>query len=268
MGMDRTTIEDATSPLLTFKLPRGFILKNGDETYLLNEATIHEMTGDEEDIIANENQSFTQKVHALVGSSLTSLSDGDGHMITDRKMLMEKVPQKLLMSDLLVSFLRIREVTVGSEVRQKVRCPECTNDEGQPFIFTVILDLSEFEGLPVEGDPLQTIREYTTPRGVKITWEMMDGELELAHEKKKNAKEKATAALLARVRTVNGEPAKKEVLKKMAYVERTAIRKQFDQEGGIETDFDCKCRNCGYQFKVPLEIGGTDFFSPSETSDD
>jgi predicted Zn-ribbon and HTH transcriptional regulator len=189
-------------------------------------------------------------------------------MITDRKMLMEKVPQKLLMSDLLVSFLRIREVTVGSEVRQKVRCPECTNDEGQPFIFTVILDLSEFEGLPVEGDPLQTIREYTTPRGVKITWEMMDGELELAHEKKKNAKEKATAALLARVRTVNGEPAKKEVLKKMAYVERTAIRKQFDQEGGIETDFDCKCRNCGYQFKVPLEIGGTDFFSPSETSDD
>lgn len=266
----RTNIDEAKSVILTYKLPRGFLLKEGDEVHILNNATIREMTGDDEDIIANDSKGFTERMHQLVGNCLTSLSDGQGKTITDKNFL-ANVPKQLLMSDLLVSILRIRQVTVGDEVRQKIRCPSCTNDEGKPYIWTAILSLKDFDGLPVEGDPLKNIRECTTSRGTKVIWEMMTGEIEIESGKKKNTREKATLALMARVRDINGETDSKKIkaiLKSMSFVERQEIRKEFDAEGGIETDFDCICNNCGHEFKANLDIGGTSFFLPSETSED
>lgn len=268
--LDRKTIDDAKVPMLTFKLPRGYLLKEGEDTHILNMATIREMTGDEEDIVAQEDKSFTQRMHELVGSCLTSLSDGGSKTITNRKVLL-KAPDHLLMSDLLTSIIRVREVTVGDEFRQKVKCPGCTTLEGKPFKWTAILSLKEFDGIPVEGDPLQSTRDYETSRGKKIVWEMLTGQGELEHGKKKNKKERATLALLARVKSVDGEDDIKKVravLKAMSFTERQEIRKQFDVEGGIETDFECVCSNCDEEFKESLDIGSKEFFFPSGTSED
>jgi hypothetical protein len=266
--MDRTNIEDAKIPSITFALPRGYLLNDGDGgVHVLCTATVREMCGEEEDIIANDKVSFTKRLHQLVGSCLTTLEDGDGHSITDRKQL-AIIASKMLMSDLLVCVIRIREVTIGNEIRQVVSCPNCVDDEGNPYSWTAILDLSEFEALPVKGDAAMSVREYTTSRGTVVTWEMMTGDAELIHERKKLSKDKATASLLTRVRTLNGEVATKVNLKALSYVERNEIRKQFDAEGGVETDFDAVCRNCDHEFKVPLEVGGMRFFNPSEASSD
>lgn len=264
----RTTIEDPKAPTLTFKLPRGVVLKKEDESLtILNEATVREMSGFEEDIIANTSMSYTERMHSLVSNCLVSLTDGNGATINSRKKI-EKIPDQLLMSDLLVSVLRIREATVGSEIRQKVRCPECTTDDGRPFTWTAILNLSDFQGLPVEGDPLIEEREFTTSRGTKVVWKLMTGEMEKRVSKVQNKSKASTMALLSRLVSVNDQPADSKVLQRMPSPERQEIRRQFDQEGGIETDFDAVCGNCGHGFKVGLEVGGSDFFFPSETSED
>jgi len=268
--MDRTNIEDAKVPVKEFTLPRGFLLADEGETFVLNRAEVREMTGYEEDIIANDNVSFSKRMHDLVGNCLVSLSDGDGHSIIDSKRL-KRISGQLLMSDLMVAIFRIREATVGSEIRQRVRCPECTNDEGKPYTWTAILNLSDFVGLPVKGDPLANVREFTTSRQNKVTWEMMTGEMELQSGKIKNARERATNALLIRVKSFNEETDYKKIkesLKRLSAVERQEIRRQFDSEGGIETDFECVCRNCGHEFMTTLEIGGAQFFSPFVESSD
>ena len=157
-------------------------------------------------------------------------------------------------------------MTVGSEVRQKVKCPECTTDEGKPFIWTVILNLSEFNGLPVEGNALDDMREFVTTRGTNVKWKMMTGAMEKDAEKIKNPSKVATLTLLRRVVEINGEPATVASLQDMSSTERQEIRKQFDAEGGIETDFECACRNCGSTFSTQLEIGGANFFFLSDQS--
>lgn len=266
--MIRTTIEDAKATIITFDLPRGLLVrgKDGDADVLYNKATIREMSGYEEDIIANEKMTFTHRMHALVGNCLLSLSDGGSNEITSSKILL-KATDDLLMSDLLVCVFKIREVTVGSEVRQKVTCPECTTDEGKPFIWTAILNLSEFGGIPVEGDPYEDTREFTTSRGTKIRWKMMTGAMEKNTEKTKNPSKAATLALLNRVISVNDEDASVSLLQSLFSVERQEIRDAFDVEGGIETDFECVCRNCGSEFKTQLEIGGAGFFFRSAHSE-
>ena len=268
--MNRKTEDDAKVPALTFELPRGYLLVEGDEVHRLNRATIREMTGEEEDIIAQEEKTFTERMHELVGSCMTSLSDGGSKSITSPKTL-AKVTDHLLMSDLLTSIIRVREVTMGDEIRQKIKCPACTTLDGKPFIWTGVLSLKDFQGIPVDGDPLENIRTFTTSRGTILTWEMLTGQGELDQGKKKNKRERATLALMARVRSIGeeSEPKRvKDLLRKLPYVERQEIRKQFDQEGGIETEFECVCRNCGHEFKAELDIGGKEFFFPSETSED
>jgi len=265
--LDTKTIDDAKVPSIEAKLPRGYLLQDSDGVHVLGTAILREMSGLEEDIIADDKVSFTKRMHRLVGSCLTSLSDDEGHSIVDRSALIKAAPQ-MLMSDLLVCALRIREVTVGDELRQIVKCPNCTTDDGQPFSWTVRLSLSDFKALPAEGDLTKAVREYTTSRGTRITWAMMTGDMELTHEKKKTSKNKATAALLIRVQTVNDEPATIENLQALSYKERVEIRKLFDQEGGIETEFDVICRECEHEFRVLLAIGGVNFFAPSETSED
>lgn len=266
--MDRTTEGMAKVTTKTYKLPRGLLYEHEGEIHVLNTATIREIAGKEEDILSDRRVSFTEKVHEIVGNCLISLSNDDGVSVAQPSTLRNAV-SKLLMSDILVSFFRLRELSVGSEYRQKVTCPECTNDDGNPFRFTVILNLSEFEMIPAEGDLTVEERECTTVNGNKVIWKMMDGESEMKQSKKKNPSEVATMALQSRVCSINGEMDSKKIKKlliSMSYNERQDIRDEIDDEGGIDTEIDCHCRNCGEEFSVGLDVRGTDFFSRSVTS--
>jgi len=265
----RTTMEDASAPTVTFTLPGGYVLNTSDGPVLLNEATVHELTGAEEDILADESLSEARKMQDLVGSCLVKLSNGGDVAIVDEKKLMN-APDRLLLSDIVAMVFRIREATAGTEYRQRVVCPKC-KEKGfrEPYKWTAILNMSEFESLPMDGDPLVRSREYTTSRGKKIEWELLTGAGQMRVEVlSRGTKDEATLALMGRVRKVNGEEATVESLKRMSAVERMEIRKQFDGEGGIETDFDCECKQCKSEFKQTIEIGGADFFFPSETSED
>jgi predicted Zn-ribbon and HTH transcriptional regulator len=129
--------------------------------------------------------------------------------------------------------------------------------------------MDDFPVLKCKVDPSKEVYEYTSKRGTVVTWSLMTGEARLKFESNPTTTERATAALMMRVKTVNGEPATKEVLQDLGMMDRREIRDYMvDQEGGIETTFDAECNNCGHEFKSELRMAGFDFFAPSETLED
>ena len=265
--MERTNELDAKTTTINFDFPRGYLLEDTEGVHVLNKAQMREMTGYEEDILADDKSSITQRMHDVVGNCLISLSDEKGHSIVDPNVL-KTIPLNLLMSDIVVATFRLREVTVGSEYRQKVACPNCIDDDDKPNAWTAILNLSDFKSIPASGDLTKAVREFETKRGNKITWEMLSGAGELAYENMKKSKERATAVLMARIRTINGQPATKDAVKRLPMLERQEIRKEFDVEGGIETSFDSVCKRCKQEFKTELEMGGSSFFSRLATPEE
>ena len=270
-------VEDAKVPVIDFEIPGGYITKvrkdDKEETVSLYKVRAREMQGWEEDILSEEDSSIIDRFHRIVGSCLLRLSDDNGNEITDRKVLVG-APDRLLMSDLLVCILKIRQCTVGDDLRWQVNCPNCTTVDAtsgkeNPTKFTALYSLADLKIDSLEGDRLKRVREFTTPRGNVVTWEMMNGLMERSLEKiRAKKKDRATAGLMVRVKTINGVPCTFETLKDLGMQERQRIRKDFENEGGVDTDIDVVCHKCGHKFKTSLEITGGNFFGLSETLED
>jgi len=264
--MTYTTIDDPKSSVGTFDLVGGFLLedKEAEQTYRLNRIMLREISGHEEDIIADDSVSFTERLYQVFGRCITQVLDNDGHVITDPKELIS-VPDGLLFSDIMIILKSLYQVTMGDQLVKKIDCdnPLCKNTQNE------VIDLKKLEVYPVKGDPMQRVREYVTSRGTEITWEMLSGKTDRnSNIEDESPKDKVTMTLLRRIRTINGEPATKKALKDLPSRERAEIRKQFDDEGGLETTRKSRCRKCGKSLSYSLTIADFNFFtSPEELED-
>lgn len=266
-----TSYEDPKVPVDEFVLPRGLFIKRPDGNLLLNTVQFHEITGAEEDHIANEKLSFTRKMMLVVAGCIQMLRDNKGNELTEEKELIKAVG-RMSIADLTASLFCIRIISVGEEYKQVITCPapKCTTIEGKPYSWTVRLNLrNDFPIKPCEGDPMEHVRSFTTKRGARITWKFMTGDARMRFEANPSVADRATAALMMRVLTVNDEPASKDLLKSLPMTMRQEMRDHMvTQEGGIETNIKAVCPNCGNEFEVGLAMGGFDFFAPSETLED
>ena len=269
-----TGIEDASVPTIQFEVPGGYVTQvrsDGGEERLVSLYKLHarELGGEEEDILAEEDTPTTVKFHKIVSSCLLSISDDEGNVVKDPKVLV-KASDRLLMSDLLIGILRVRQCTVGNNLQWPVDCPECESVDPKsgsaiPTKITVLFNLDDLEIKPLEGDRTVRLREFTTSRGAKVTWEMLNGSMERELMKVRGrVKDKATAGMLVRLRTVNGEPATMKNVKALSFVERGEIRdKYLKSEGDIVRDVKALCHRCGANFKTPIRITGDNFFDLS-----
>jgi hypothetical protein len=222
------------------------------------------MTGHEEDILSNDSIEINERLYKILGRCIEQLESTEtGHVITDKKRLTESV-NGMLMSDIVVLLLRLRQVSLGDTVSFKIRCPECKTAQSKTF------DLRRFEYVPMNGDRMNRLREYKTSRGTLVQWQMMDGakqrSIDVAQEKK-SKRDKATRALMYRLLTVNGAPVTINVLKDLPMKERAEIRDQFDDEGGIDTTINVTCTACGIDFVTDMEVTGKSFFTPTASSE-
>jgi hypothetical protein len=273
--MEMITEDDAKVPQLAFELPAGYLtkVKDGDEEreVVLKHAVVREMTGFEEDLLAEDSTTLTSRFHQIIGACLLSLSDDNGNEITDRKVL-NKAPAKMLVSDLTLAMIKIRQASLGDELRFAVTCHECTRpnsktEKEEPTTFTKIFNLNDLDIASAEGEGVNRVREFQTSRGRKVTWEMMNGLMEHQLSKvRARKKDRVTEAMLVRVRTIDNEPVTADMLKGLSFIERSEIRDQFDLEGGVETSVQVMCPNCGHEFETPLEMKSSDFFARSEES--
>lgn len=266
----RKTEDSSKPPMIECAVPRGVLIKDkeNDGRFIpLDVVTLREMTGEEEDMLSDESVDTITNLHRVVTSCVTQVRDSNGNVVDDKlvlKRLIGSHPNGLLMSDMLVLLFKLREVTVGDEYRQVIKCPDCETVDGEPYSWTHIGSIKDLAAIPVTENPSEPVRIYTTSRGNVINWTMLTGVKQAEMMRVKRKKDRATTALLMRVNTINNEPATMNNLKTMSFKERQEIRKQFDAEGGINTDIPVVCRNCGHNFTVEMEMNTRGFFFPSE----
>jgi hypothetical protein len=276
------TEEIPKSPELSFEVPRGFLLQEVKEgpLFQLDKIVMRELSGNEEDIIADEDTPIGQRLHQVVMGCVKSVSDSNGHTVDNPKhikKMFEIHPNGFLMCDSLLMLFKLSEVTVGDEHRQTIACDTCfdRDDAGKkiPYKWTAVLSKKQLKVVKCKGDPLEYRRTFTTSRGSVVEWEMLSSTREEMFSEIDDTKDKLTTPLLMRVVKIDGESLKtdtkealkvsKQILKDLPFMERKEIREQFDQEGGVDTEIEIDCPRCKKTLKRGLEMGPRDFFTPS-----
>lgn len=274
------TFEDPKVPQDTFEVPGGYIKEMSvrdvetdeisTEKVRFDWVTLREMRGHEEDILADDKKPFVERIHKIISRCIVGLEakDDEGntvHRIEEKAELARSI-NSMLMSDVVVLTLRLRQVSLGDQFSFKIRCP----DDQCRSLNTKRFDLSRLEYVPMQGDPLQRLRTYTSREGDNIVWKMISGQDERSLQTivEEAKKDKATTALLARVQTINSEPASPGMVKDLPMFDRAKLRGEFDAEGGVDTEVVMSCSKCGLSFESQIPITGESFFTLSETSDD
>ncbi len=271
------TLEEPKVPNGWFNVPGGLLIEeevkndDGSDDTVINQYSrveLRELTGHEEDILANTKIGWLERLHRVLGRCIVAVENPktgkriekiEGDRYTNQ--LLSSAPSNMLLSDNTVLLLRLREVSIGDEYIFKIRCPKCTITQ------TRRVKLSDFKVKETTGDPLSRTRTFEARNNVEVVWEMATGNTQLVYstQKKKHDNDRATQALMMRVKSIGGKPATKETLKDLSMLERQRLRRQIDgSEGGIDTSFDTSCTNCGIDFETDMQVGGEDFFTPLE----
>jgi hypothetical protein len=256
--------EDPKSTTGEFDLPGGVVWEHDGTTTLLKHIAIRELSGNEEDILANRKLAVEDKVMQILSKCTINLSDtNENSFIIDKPMQIGKAIQDMQITDLIYGILLIRIVSLGSTYKFKVKCTD--NDCGYESNY-----VSEIDDLEVKypEEPEKLIWEIELPASKK----MVKMKAMQAKDQKKagimlrQSKDLMTTKLLTRVIEIDGHPPNVKDLKNLSLRDRNAIRNSFiKKEGGIETDIDVTCNSCGNTFAVRLEVLSADFFFPSET---
>jgi hypothetical protein len=232
------------------ELPCGIVLPDGQ---LVRQATVREITGVEEDMLASNKVPAHKKLGALVSNCITAIGP-----VQDRASINALAP-KLLVGDRVALLLAIRRVSLGDVYPFRDQCPDC----GHKGLFDINLGSMETKQMP---DPSKRSYKVTTPRGTEVTFHPMDGHGEEKLAALSKEEDRISLALLARIDLINGEPPTLKRVKELGMIERQFLREAYeDVEGGVDTEIQIDCPNCGSEFSRELDISQPGFFFPSAT---
>lgn len=243
-------ISEPKSSVGLFDLPCGYIDENGE---LHREVKVREITGHEEDMLANPKIKGAKKINDLIASCVERVGT-----ITD-KGLLSKVVMDMTVGDRLFCIFAIRRVTVGDDYLFETACKSCNSRTK----FTV--DLSDLEVKKME-DPYKREFTCTLPDSKKVVvFKPMTGrgeeQLERLNKKKTDS---LSLSILMRVQTIDGERPNMATVKNLGLRDRGFMRDRFEEcEGGVDTEVELDCPECYTEFKEDLDVGQASFFFPS-----
>lgn len=236
-----------------FDLPCGYIDADGD---LHTEVKVREITGYEEDILANKKVPANKKINELIARCVERVG-----RITDAGQLNE-VTLDMTVGDRLFIIFAIRRVTVGDLYTYETKCPECKH------IDRVTVDLDDLE-IKKMDDPMRRTSSIVLPRSKKeVVIKTMTGrdEERLSTLMAKRAEDAMSLGLISRIVSIDGKPPTLSLVKGLSSADRGAIRAAFEEsEGGVDTSIDLSCPNCYNEYQRDLDVGQAGFFFPTET---
>jgi hypothetical protein len=243
-------ISEAKSSVGVYDLPCGYIDEDGN---LHREVKVREITGHEEDMLANPKLKGAKKINDLIASCVERVGT-----ITDKGQL-SKVVMDMTVGDRLFCIFAIRRVTVGDEYMFETACKSCQSRTK----FTV--DLADLEVKAME-DPYQREFTVTLPASQKVVvFRPMTGrgeeQLDRLNKKKTDS---LSLSILMRVQTIDGKRPNMAVVKELGLGDRAYLRDRFEEsEGGVDTEVELDCPECYSDFKEDLDVGQASFFFPS-----
>lgn len=270
--MTEAQVREPKSSVGVYTLPCGFLDGNG---VLHTEVMLNEITGHDEDMLANGKIPSQKKLNQLLISCIQRIGS-----ITAKNEIAAAVPE-LLVGDRVFLILAIRRVSLGDDYPYKDTCPSCEKES------LMNIDLSSLDVIPMP-DPKKRIfdaklpskaacrawansgevpePEKSNPTGRPIRFRAMVGRDE-EQVGKVQGKDDAISKLLAlRVELLDGKQPTLADFQQMTMAERSFIRDELfrQSDGGVETSLDVTCPQCGSEYQRELEIGQTGFFFPSQ----
>lgn len=249
-----------------FKLPCGYVDPDGK---VHNIVVIRQMTGEEEDMMANDNLAVNERVSQILRACCQKIGS-----VTDPKIIKgaleddDDLPEGALSvtaADRLAMLLFLRIVSIGNVYRYDPTCPKCDKTTKNEAI-----NLSELE-IKYVADPTKRVGKVRLPKsGVAVSLKILtakgEGEVTRLNPNQSNAR---TLALIARIVDIGGKPlpdhfAGINLIKQMPYKDRIYLRSVFDiMEGAIDSEIEVVCSkaDCGQLYKFSLDLGQV-FFSP------
>lgn len=235
------------SGIAVFDLPCGYIDPKGE---LHTEIVVREMTGEEEDLLANPKIKISKKLNNVMGACVERIGT-----ITDKGKIARIIPD-LLQGDRSFLLFAIRRVSFGDIYRVNEPCPNCTKVGAYP------IDLSTLNLVKMQ-DPMKRSFEKKLEDGTVIHYHLPTGADEQVISEMSTGNDEMTLFLLMRLDKINGKRVSFEMLKKLSSNKRGLIRLALiEQEVGVETTMNYDCSDCGHSFKRELNMDGS-FFFPS-----
>lgn len=237
-----------------FDLPCGYVDEQGN---VHTEIKVREITGHEEDMLANPKIPAEKKMNELITRCVERVGN------IEDKATLSKVVMDMMVGDRLFAIFAIRRVTVGDMYTYEVACKECKAK------FRPTLDLSDLDIKKMEDPTLKEFRVILPRSKKEVVLVPMTGRTEARLSKmSKNTTDTLSLALMARLTEIDGEPATLAKVKDLSLRERQFIRSCFEKfEGGVDTEVEIDCPSCYTTFKQDLDAGQASFFFPTETQE-
>lgn len=237
-----------------FNLPYGYLDPDG---VIHAEAEIREMTGEEEDIIADGRSPIISRIDRLMARCLKRIGN-----VTDAGRI-TLIVRDLAMPDRLRLLIGIRVLSVGPEYHYKAKCQECDSENR----FTTLLDTLQVK-YPEDRGKRQHV--VTLPSGLTAKFHLLTGKDEgKLTASRRDPKDTLSAAILVRLEELNGKPPDMAAVKRLGMRDRHALRTAFGRiENCIETSADLTCPSCANEFKAEIDFGQGGFFIPATEEED
>lgn len=273
-------------------LPHGVVFHDGGNRKLVKSFTLREITGYEEDILADQRRadggkgkmlvSPSDRITAILSRCTVSIGD-ESHPenvdpSTSHKKYFEKIWKRATSGDRSFVLNCLRRMSIGDNFTFNTTCPECKAE-----IRRVSVDLSTLDVYPPfrnvhddDADQLSAKREelalndehtVTLPSGKSVTYRLLKGSDEdrFMDEIDAHKEEQPTINLMFRLISVDGKPSTKDAVKSLKHRDRRFLTDHFDTvEGGMDNEILIKCDECGHHHKQHLNFGQASFFFPSE----
>ncbi len=242
------------------ELPCGYIDAEGA---LHKDFVLSELTGIDEDTLANETYLRQGTVIDLIlANTLERLGPienpmGDNGYRKNREAMQEAV-RSLKVGDRYFLLLKLRQKSLGDLFEAQVTCPNCkaTSNCGLHLGSLEVKTMNEGVKREFEG------RTATDTFKFKILTGAHEDTLKRIRKEKKA--EMITSLLFVKLTELNGKKPTLKDLKLISSKRRNQMRDEMLRvEGGVETEVDADCKECGSVWKMELPIAQRTFFFPS-----
>jgi len=271
--MTEAQLREPKSTIGVYELPCGYLDSSG---VLHTDVLLNEITGRDEDMLANGKIPNTKKMNQLLVSCIGRLGS-----ITDKGAIASAVPD-MLVGDRVFLILAIRRVSLGDDYPYKDSCPSCAKES------LMSLDLSTLDTVKMphpkqrvfdarlpsraaikawaastDGEILEP--ERSKPTGMPIRFKVLCGRDEEKSGKAAGKDDSVSLLLSLRIEMLNDKPPTIDDLQSLTLTERQFIRDVVfrKEDGGIDTTLDVTCPMCQHEYTRELDIGQMGFFFPS-----
>ena len=270
--MTEAQLREPKSTIGVYELPCGYLDPAG---VLHTEVLLNEITGRDEDMLANEKIPAGKKMNQLLTSCIARIGT-----ITDKGTI-ASVVQDMLVGDRVFLILAIRRVSLGDDYPYKDSCPSCEKES------LMSINLSELDIVKM-SDPKKRVfdarmpsklaikawandgedvpePERSSPTGRTIRFKPLTGRDEEVANKAGKGADSISVLLGLRILMLDDKPPSIEDLQNLTMAERSYIRDVVFRagDGGVDTTLEVTCPQCQHEFKRELDIAQMGFFFPS-----